>query len=110
MQPSHVDLRTQIGWQCMDGDFVGVIVSAFNRELSKWRYFTKNHVLNYPLFNRKKDGSGVNAHSVEIAAFQAKNSARGGGHDRIDVPIEIVPMTEPGTPYQELENSSNIQF
>ena len=62
-------------------------------------------LINYPLFNRKKDGSGVNAHSVEIAAFQAKNSSssRGGGHDRIDVPIEIVPMTEPGTPHQELE-------
>ena len=69
-------------------------------------------LINYPLFNRKKDGSGVNAHSVEIAAFQAKNSSssRGGGHDRIDVPIEIVPMTEPGTPHQELENCFIFNF
>ena len=69
-------------------------------------------LINYPLFNRKKDGSGVNAHSVEIAAFQAKNSSssRGGGHDRIDVPIEIVPMTKPGSPYQELENCFVFNF
>ena len=68
-------------------------MEIFYKIAVKW-----NHVLNLPFWkNRKKDGSGVNAHSVEIAAFQAKNSARGGGHDRIDVPIEIVPMTEPGT-------------
>ena len=32
VQPSHVDLRTQSGWQGMDGDFVGIIVAAFNRQ------------------------------------------------------------------------------
>ena len=50
--------------------------------------------------NRKKDGAGVSAHSIEIAAFQSKNSENGGaaagGHDRIDVPLEIVPKTVPG--------------
>ena len=37
----------------------------------------------------------MNAHSIEIAAFQSKNSEK-GGHDRVDVPLEIVPKTEPG--------------
>ena len=43
----------------------------------------------------------MSAHSIEIAAFQSKNSETGGaaaaGHDRIDVPLEIIPKTEPGT-------------
>ena len=37
----------------------------------------------------------MNAHSIEMAAFQSKNSEK-GGHDRIDVPLEIVPKTVPG--------------
>merc|ERR1712061_433285 len=68
VQPSHVDLRTQIDWQRLDKNFVGVIVAAFNR---------------------KRDPSKLNAHCFEIAAFQSKDNEAtlgggGGGHKRID--------------------------
>ena len=78
VQPSHVDLRTQINWQRLDKNFVGVILAAFNR---------------------KRDLSKVNTHSFEIAAFQSKDNettSGGGGHNRIDVLVEIIPKSNPG--------------
>ena len=63
VQPSHVDLRTQSGWQGMDGDFVGIIVAAFNRQ---GQIFLINQ------FYRKD-------HPVEIAENCPKLQSRGKG-------------------------------
>ena len=89
VQPSHVDLRTQIDWQRLDKNFVGVIVAAFNR---------------------KRDPSKLNAHCFEIAAFQSKDNEAtlgggGDGHKRIDVLVEIIPKTEPGENIMGLDYS-----
>ena len=75
---------------------IGIKVPFFSNSIIKKGQYCTDFIMPFLPENRKKDSAGVSAHSIEIAAFQSKNSET-GGHDRIDVLLEIVPKTEPGT-------------